>query len=267
MSIDPAHPAILVSMLVLGLCIGSFLNVVIWRVPQGMSLSRPPSHCPGCGNPLRPWQNVPVLSWLALRGRCAQCAMAISVRYPLVELACGGLFVVVALTRSAWELAPYATASAGMLALSVIDLDHFRLPDRVLGPTLALTVVGFGVAALLSDALGWAPMLRALLGAAIATGFVGAVHLVQPAGMGFGDVKLAALCGLILGWRGLGYVPIGLFGAFLLGAVVGVAVLAIGKGGRKTAIPFGPFLCVSALGVALVGDPLVDAIGSVLLDR
>lgn len=267
MSLDPVHPAVLMIMALLGLCIGSFLNVVIWRVPQGMSLSRPPSHCPVCETPLRPWQNVPVLSWLALRGRCAHCATAISVRYPLVEAACAGLFVAVALTRSAWELAPYATASAGMLALSIIDLDHFRLPDRVLGPTLALTVAGFGAGALLSETLGWAPLLRALLGAAIASGFLGVIHLVQPAGMGFGDVKLAALCGLILGWRGLGYVPVGLFAAFLLGAVVGVAVLAIGKGGRKTAIPFGPFLCVSALGVALVGDPLVEAIGSLLLGR
>ncbi|MFN0025773.1 MAG: prepilin peptidase [Acidimicrobiales bacterium] len=271
MRLDLAEPSTLILLAwlgLLGLCIGSFLNVVIWRVPQGMSLSRPPSHCPACGQPLRPWHNVPLLSWLALRGRCAHCATPIPVRYPLVEVGCAALFVLVGLTRSGWELAPYAIASAGMLALSIIDLEHFRLPDRVLGPTLALTLAGFCVAAVGSDAVGSAPLLRALVGAAAATALLGAIHLVQPAGMGFGDVKLAALCGLVLGWRGLGYVPVGLFAAFLLGAVVGVAVLAAGRGrGRKTAIPFGPFLCGAALGVALVGDPLVEAVGSVLLAR
>lgn len=250
----------------LGLCIGSFLNVVIWRIPQGLSVSQPPSYCPQCERRIRARHNVPVLSWVLLRARCASCGVRIPLRYPLVEVGCGALFAVVAATRHGWELAPYSVAAAGMLALSVIDLDHRRLPDRVQGPTSALCLGAFAIAVIFGGAPG-SQLARAGLGAAIGFGSLGLVHLIQPAGMGFGDVKLAGLCGLILGWRGLGYLPVGLFGAFLTGAVVGVAVLVLGSAGRKTAIPFGPFLCGSALAVALVGDPVVNALGDALLHR
>jgi leader peptidase (prepilin peptidase)/N-methyltransferase len=247
---------------VVGACIGSFLNVVIWRVPQGQSVSRPRSHCPGCRQPLRWWQNVPLASWLALRGRCHGCRMTISVRYPLVELAAAALCGWVAAARPGWELAPFALAALGMLALSVVDVEHHRLPDRVLGPTLALTFAGFAVAAAVTGEAG--QLGRAVLGAGVGVAALGLVHVAQPQGMGFGDVKLAGLCGLLLGWRGLGFVAIGLFGAFVLGAVVGLGLMASGRVGRRARIPFGPFLCASALGVAVAGGPLVSAAATLL---
>jgi leader peptidase (prepilin peptidase)/N-methyltransferase len=247
---------------IIGACIGSFLNVVIWRVPRGLSVSTPRSRCPGCEVPLRWWQNVPLVSWLALRGRCHGCRMAISPRYPLVELAAAALCATVAAVRPGWEVVPYSAAGLGMLALSVVDVEHHRLPDRVLGPTLALTLVAFAVGA---AATGRGDMLgRAVIGGALGVAFLGLIHVVQPNGMGFGDVKLAGLCGVLLGWRGMAFVALGLFGAFVLGAGIGVALMASGRVGRRARIPFGPFLCTSALGMALAGGPLASATASLL---
>lgn len=243
---------------VLGLCVGSFLNVVIWRVPQGLSVLRPGSRCVHCEAALSWSDNVPLLSWVALRGRCRRCGGPIAPRYPLVEASCAALFGIIAWRCAPWTVPAYAAAAAGLLALSVIDLEHRRLPDRVLGPSAALTVAALGAEALARrDA---APLLSAVVGAAIGLAAIGAIHVAKPDGMGFGDVKLAALCGLILGRQGAGFVGVGLFGAFVAGAVVGVALLA-GGAGRRTHLPFGPFLGGSALAVALFGAPLVHALG------
>ncbi|MGD9755379.1 MAG: A24 family peptidase, partial [Acidimicrobiia bacterium] len=130
--------------MLVGLCVGSFLNVVIWRVPQGMSVVRPGSQCPRCGASLHWRWNVPVLSWVALRGRARCCGAPISVRYPLVEAACGALLATVAWRCDPALVPAYGAAAAGLLALGVIDLEHRRLPDRVLFPTALLTAAGFG---------------------------------------------------------------------------------------------------------------------------
>lgn len=246
-----------VVLMLVGLCVGSFLNVVIWRVPQGMSVVRPGSQCPRCGASLHWRWNVPVLSWVVLRGRARCCGAPISVRYPLVEAACGALLATVAWRCDPALVPAYGAAAAGLLALGVIDLEHRRLPDRVLFPTALLTAAGFGAVAVSSGRTS--ELLGAVLGTVIGLLAIGLIHVAQPAGMGFGDVKLAGLCGLLLGWQGALYVPVGLFAAFVAGAVVGLVLLARGAG-RRTVLPFGPFLGAAALSVALFGSPLVDAV-------
>lgn len=243
--------------MMIGLCVGSFLNVVIWRVPRGQSVVRPGSRCVQCERMLTWRANIPVLSWVALRGRARCCGGPIPLRYPLVELACAALFGIVAWRCTPWTVPAYAAAAAGLLALAVIDIEHHRLPDRVLLPTAGLTILALGAEAAALGAL--APLASALLGAGIGLAAIGAIHVAKPDGMGFGDVKLAALCGLVLGRQGAGYVGVGLFGAFVAGAVLGVGLLAAGAG-RRTQLPFGPFLGASALGVALFGGPIVEAL-------
>jgi leader peptidase (prepilin peptidase)/N-methyltransferase len=242
---------------IFGLVIGSFLNVVIWRVPRGESIVTPPSHCPGCDTPIAPRDNIPVLSWALLRGRCRHCGTSISARYPLVELLTAALFAAVgARFADSWVLPSYLVLTAGLVALSAIDLDHHLLPVRVLYPVGliggVLLVIGSG----LEDE--WGAMGRAVLGALAAFLVFYAIHWISPGGMAFGDVRLSFLLGLFLGWLGWGYVAGGLFTGFLLGAVVGVALIALGKGGRKTKVPFGPFLAAGTMIFILVGAPIVD---------
>lgn len=243
----------------LGLLIGSFLNVVVARVPAGRSVVHPPSHCPECGRTLTWSENIPIVSWVVQRGRCRGCDTAISVRYPVVEASCAVLFAAVA-ARIGWhmDLAAHLVAAAGMLALAVIDLDTKRLPDKVLGPTTAATAVFLALAAFVDDR--WDDLGRGALGGV--AGFVAllVIHLAKPAGMGFGDVKLAFLCGLVLGWHGLAEVVLGLYGGFVLGAVVGVVLIAAKRVRFGRTIPFGPFLVAGTLGMVLLGEPLADAV-------
>lgn len=242
----------------LGMLIGSFLNVVIWRVPRGESVVQPPSACPACGHGIRPRDNVPVLSWLLLRGRCRDCGARISVRYPAVEAACGGLFAVFAARFGAdWELPAYLYLAAVGLALALIDLDTKRLPD-----VLTLPSVGVGAALLsLATVLGDHPgaLLRAFVGAFIVGAFYFVVWFVYPSGMGFGDVKLAPTIGAYLGWLSYGVVAVGVFTGFLYGALVGVGLMVLQKGGRKTKVPFGPFMLLGALTAILAGQPIWGA--------
>lgn len=242
----------------LGLAIGSFLNVVIYRLPRGESLSRPPSHCPACGAPIRPRHNVPVLGWLVLRGRCADCSAPISVRYPLVELVTALLFVGLAVRLDRLHLLAalpaYLYFAAIGVALSLIDLDLRRLPNRIVLPSypvLALLLAG----ATIADGDGWR-LVRALLAAGALFAFFFALAFAYPAGMGFGDVKLAGLLGLVLGYLSWSAVLVGAFAGFLLGAVIGLAVLASGRGNRKTALPFGPFLIVGTLIAVFAGSAI-----------
>jgi leader peptidase (prepilin peptidase)/N-methyltransferase len=244
-----------------GLCLGSFVNVVAWRVPRRESVNRPPSHCPACGHQLAWWENVPLVSWLALRARCHACHVRIPARYPLVELAgaaLGGLAATQGVAATPALLAGFTT----LLALAVIDLDVRRVPNAVLATGLALSVAGFvGAAAATGDG---GALARAVGGGALGVALLGAVHLAAPGGMGMGDVKLAGLCGLLLGWGGVRLVFAGLFAGFLLGAVVGVALLATGRAGRRTALPFAPFLAVGTVAVASLGpwlSPLVPTLG------
>lgn len=248
---------VVVACAALGLAVGSFLNVVIWRVPRHESVVTPPSHCPECDTQLAPAENVPVVSWLVLRGRCKHCGTRISPRYPFVELACALLWVLMALRFGAsWELPAYLVLSAALLALSIIDLDTFLLPNRIVYPLSVAMVALLAVPAVVDgegDAFG-----RALLGGLAAFGFFLGVHLVAPRGMGFGDVKLSFSLGVSLGWLSWGHVFLGLFLGFLLGAVIGVALIATGIRTRKDHVPFGPFLAAGTILAVLAGQPLLD---------
>ncbi len=234
----------------LGLAVGSFLNVVAHRVPAGESVVNPPSACPRCGTPVRARHNVPVLGWLVLRGRCFDCAEPISVRYPLVEAGTGLLFTLVALRLgiddAGLRLLPAYLAFAGLgVVLALIDLDVQRLPDAIVLPSYPVLAV-----LLLLGGDGPA-LLRALVGALVLGGFFLLVWLLAPGGMGFGDVKLAPLVGGVTAYLGWGTFLVGAFLAFLLGALAGVLLLAAGRAGRRSALPFGPFLVLGALSAVL----------------
>jgi len=242
---------------VLGLAVGSFLNVVIHRVPRGESLIRPGSHCPHCGTAVRPWQNIPVLSWLLLGGRCAGCRASISARYPLVELAAAALFIAVtARFGLAPELPAYLYLAAVSLALALIDLDVRRLPNSIVLPSY-----GVGAALLLAavSASGdWRAAIRGLLAMALLFALYLAIAYGYRGGMDLGDVKLAGVLGLYLGWLGWSSVLVGAFAGFLLGGVVGVALLATRRAGRRSALPFGPFMLTGALVAVFLTDPIAS---------
>ena len=242
----------------LGLAVGSFGNVVIHRLPRGESISRPPSHCPACGAAVRPRHNVPVLGWLVLRGRCADCGAGISVRYPAVESATALLFVALAVRLHRLHLLAalpaYLYFAAIGIALSAIDIDLKRLPDRIVLPSYPVLAVLLAGAAM-ADGDGWRLARAALAGAAL-FGFFFALAFAYPAGMGFGDVKLAGLLGLVLGYLSWSAVLVGTFAGFLLGALVGIVLLAGRRGDRKTALPFGPFLIAGTLVAIFAGNTL-----------
>lgn len=242
---------------IFGLLIGSFLNVVVWRVPRHESVVQPGSHCPSCDTELSALENVPVLSWAVLRGRCRHCGTHISVRYPLVELANAGLWVGLAFHFGrSWELPAYLALASGLIALSLIDLDHFLLPNRVLYPTGIITSVLLVLPAAFDDQ--WDALLRAGLGglAAFAVFFV--IHIISPRGMGFGDVRLSLVLGIALGWLSWGHVFLGLFLGFLLGAVVGMFLIVTKLRTRKEPVPFGPFMAAGALVAIFAGTQLLD---------
>jgi leader peptidase (prepilin peptidase) / N-methyltransferase len=243
----------------LGLLIGSFLNVVVHRVPRGESVVSPPSACPRCGTRISVRDNVPVLGWLLLRGRCRTCGVPISARYPLVEAGTALLFALVGL-RFAGDpvvLPAYLYLAAVGLALALIDVDVRRLPNALTYPSYPVALLLLGAAALAGASSG--SFLRALAGGAVALVLYLALVLAYPAGMGLGDVKLSGVLGLYLGWLGWGELALGLFLGFLLGGVFGVGLMLAGRGGRKSKVPFGPFMLLGALLAVLVGRPLVDA--------
>ncbi|GAA4380323.1 prepilin peptidase [Nocardioides caricicola] len=240
---------------VLGLLIGSFLNVVIHRVPAGLSLVSPGSACPACAHPVRAFDNVPVLSWLVLRGRCRDCAAPIAARYPLVELATGLLFVLVG-----WRFGPTPYAAAALvvtaagIALVMIDLDHRRLPFGVTGAMAVGTVVALGIDA---ARYGTAPVPTALAACALWLAVYGGIWLVTAGrGMGLGDVALAPVLGLALGWLGWGPALVGLGAGFAIGAVVGVVLVLAGRAAAGSRVPHGPFLVSGAALGMLAGGPL-----------
>lgn len=244
---------------VLGLAIGSFLNVVIHRVPRGESVVRPPSACPACGVLIRARHNLPVLGWLLLRGRCADCGEPISVRYPLVEAGAAVVFSAVTWRLLGLGLPGAVPAwlyfAAIGIALAAIDLDLKRLPSAIILPSYpVLAVLLAGSAWYHGD--GWS-LVRAGIGAAALFAFYFLLAALYPAGMGFGDVRLSGLIGGVLAYLSWGALVVGAFGGFLLGALAGVAVMASGKGGRKTALPFGPFMIAGALLALFVAEPVV----------
>jgi leader peptidase (prepilin peptidase)/N-methyltransferase len=239
----------------LGLVIGSFLNVVIHRVPRRESVVSPASACPGCGTAIRPRDNIPVLSWVLLRRRCRHCSAPISGRYPLVEAGSAALFAAMALRFGLDPVLPaYLYLVAVGLALAVIDLDCKRLPDALTLPSYPVAAVLLGAAALLGSDSG--SYVRALAGGAAMFALYFALCFAYPAGMGFGDVKLAGLLGMYTAWLGWSAWAVGLFLGFLIGGLFGILLIALGRGGRKTAVPFGPFMLLGALIGVLAGPEI-----------
>jgi leader peptidase (prepilin peptidase)/N-methyltransferase len=252
---------IVVLVAVTGLAVGSFLNVVIYRVPEGLSVLHPPSRCPSCGHQIRPWENIPVLSWLFLRGRCSGCGTRISARYPFVELLTGVLWLSMLWRFDiSWELPAYLYLVSVGVALAFIDLDHKRLPDVLTLPSYPVALLLLLLPAVLDDS--WDSYLRAVLAGVALLLLYGLLWFVYPSGMGFGDVKLAGVLGIYLGWLSWGLLVLGGFLGFLLGAVVGVALLALGRATRKTGVPFGPFMIAGTLIAVLWGQPIVDWYGA-----
>jgi leader peptidase (prepilin peptidase) / N-methyltransferase len=240
-----------------GAVIGSFLNVVAHRVPLGESLVSPGSRCPECEAPVKPYDNVPVVSWLVLRGRCRNCGTRISPRYPLVELTTALVFAAVVAVRGfdddlVLEL-PFVSA---LIALAAIDFDHKLLPNKIVYPLAAYGVI----ATLLVDR---DDLVENLIAGAGAFAFLLLAVIAYPRGMGMGDVKLAGAMGLYLG---LSIVP-ALLTAFLSGSVVGVIILAReGAAGRKKAVPFGVFLALGGIVGVLAGPELIDVYETNFLD-
>lgn len=241
----------------LGLVIGSFLNVVIWRVPRGESVVSPPSHCPACDTAIRPRDNIPVVSWLILRGRCRQCGTAISARYPGVEALTGLLFLTMALTLGlSAQLPAYLYLAAVGVALGFIDMDTKRLPNVLTLPSYPVLAGLLLIPAVLDD--DWSAYGRALLGGVALFGFYLVLALIYPAGMGMGDVKLAGLLGIALAWLGWSELLVGAFLAFVLGGLVGLGLMITRRAGRRSAIPFGPFMLTGALLGILLGAPIAS---------
>ena len=240
---------------ILGLAVGSFLNVVVYRVPLGRSVIRPASACPRCGAAIRPRDNVPVLSWLLLRGRCRDCAAPISYRYPLVEASTAVLFVAIVLRftvvqDAAWAIPAYLYFVAIGVALALIDLDVHRLPNAIVLPAYPVAAALLALASWGSG--NWSALVRAGFGGVALWVFYFGLLLVKQGAMGFGDVKLAGILGAYLGWLGWGALIVGAFAAFFVGGLFSVGLLLAGKAGRRTAIPFGPWMLIgAAVGIAV----------------
>jgi leader peptidase (prepilin peptidase)/N-methyltransferase len=243
--------------LLLGLVLGSFANVVVARVPAGESVVRPGSACPACRAPIAARDNVPVVSWLLLRGRCRACRARIPARYPLLELGTAGAFAAVGARVGAdWALPAYLLFTWTLLVVAVIDARTRRIPNRLTYPLTPALLALFALAALLDGEP--AAALRALLGGLAAFAALLALALVSPRGMGMGDVKLAGFVGVGLGYLGWGHLLLGVFGAFLLGGTIALVLLAARLRGRGDLLPFGPYLAAAALVAVLAGRPLID---------
>jgi len=249
---------VIVFVALLGLVIGSFLNVVAWRVPNGVSIVRPPSACPQCGHTIRGRDNIPVLSWLLLRGKCRDCGAPISIKYPIVEAVTAVLFVLVLLKFGLGiEFLAYAYLAAIAVVLTVIDLEAHRLPDVIVLPAYPVLVVLFAAESLVTG--DWWPLATAAIGGAILFVLYFVAAIAYPGGMGFGDVKLAGVLGIALGWLGWGPLVVGAFAAFLIGGITGILLIAVRKSGRKTGIPFGPFMFAGAFVGIAVGAQIWDS--------
>ena len=237
----------------LGLIVGSFLNVCIYRLPRRESVNWPGSHCTACNRPLSWYENVPIISWLVLRGRCRTCGERISVVYPLVELITAVLFVA-GYAIYGWSplLAVRLAFACAMVVLFAIDLRHHLLPNVITVPGI---VIGFLLSLFLPP--GWRASLIGLIagGAVLFAIAEGYYRLRGVEGLGMGDVKMLSMIGAFLGWK-LMLVTL-ILGSFA-GSLIGVGVIALGRGGMKAALPFGTFLAVGALTAAVVGDPLVE---------
>lgn len=240
----------------LGLIFGSFLTVLVHRVPRGESIVRPRSRCPACGTQLRGVDNIPLVSWLALRGRCHACKARIPAIYPLTEVGTAALFAAVALRfDDVWVAVMLAPFLGTLLALAVIDARTRKIPNRIVYPALVIAPPYLVVARL---AGGDVDLVDAGIGLLAYGGGLLVIALIAPKGMGMGDVKLAALIGLVLGSLGLQYVAVAAGLGILFGGV-GALVALLGGAARKQAIPFGPFLVAGAVVAAFAAPGIADA--------
>lgn len=242
---------------IFGLIIGSFLNVVAHRIPTGGSVVSPPSACPSCGHAIRPKDNIPVVSWFALKGRCRDCGEPISVRYAVVEATTAALFVAaVFVVGTTWVLPAYLWFIGVTVAVTLTDLDHKLIPNRILFPGTAV-----GAALLLAGAIfdgDLAGFGRGVLGAVAYFGILLIIALIAGGGFGFGDVKLGFFLGLFLAYQSWGVLVVGAFLSFLLGGVVSILLLVLRIKGRKDAIPFGPYMVLGAYLALVVGKAVTD---------
>jgi leader peptidase (prepilin peptidase)/N-methyltransferase len=237
-----------------GLVVGSFMTVAVHRLPKGESVVSPRSRCPSCGAEIGARDNIPVLSWLLLQGRCRRCGERISVEYPLVELATAGLVVLAAIRYpNPWHAVLVGGLLALMPGIALIDLRHRIIPNRLMYPSLLVFPVVIVLARFVGEA---ADPARAGIGLLLYGGILFVVAVVS-GGMGMGDVKLAALIGLVLGSLGLRFVGVAAGAAVALGGLGGLVALAMGRG-RKSAIPFGPYLAAGAVVAGLWGEEIAS---------
>ena len=273
MILDVGLAGVLVAIIaVLGLVIGSFLNVVIYRVPAGISISTPSSACPICHQPIRSTDNIPIVSWLVLRAKCRGCGTPISSRYPLVEAGTAIFFTVVAVVALSGSLgtANARTAVSGALvliaflyfaaitvALGLIDIDTHTLPNRIVLPAYLVAVVLLVTASVVDGR--YEALLRAGIGMGGLWLAYAAMAFAYPGGMGFGDVKLAGVVGILLGWSGWGALAVGALAAFILGGLYAMALLVLRRANRKSGIPFGPWMLAGAWTGIGVGNTVFPA--------
>lgn len=232
---------------VFGSLVGSFLNVVIYRIPLKRSIISPPSACTGCGMRIKGYDNIPVLSWLLLRGQCRSCKATISTRYPIVELSTGVFFGIVA-----WKfhgsalslLIAFLYLAAVSIALALIDLDTHTLPNRIVIPSYFVGILLLGATGLISG--NHNALFRALFGMTALSLFYFGMALIYPGGMGMGDVKFAGVLGLFLGYLGWDVLLVGAFAAFVLGGIFALGLILLRKANRTSGIPFGPWMLAGA---------------------
>src|SRR2546422_9725286 len=247
------YPFDYVFVFMLGTLFGSFANVCIYRLPQRLSIIFPGSHCPSCQEALRPWQNIPVLSYLLLGGQCARCKTVISLRYPLIELSNGLLYVFLYYQyHLSMQTVVFALLTTTLLIVSCIDLAHTIIPDAI---TLPGVVVGLGTSLWLTPV----GIHNALLGVVLGGGLfllmaVLSIVILKREGMGGGDIKLIAMLGAFLGWQA---VLVTIFLAAVLGASVGLTLILVRRKGRREPLPFGPFLAIGALLAMVWGDTIL----------
>ena len=239
----------------IGLIVGSFLNVVAYRIPLGMHVTRPPSACPGCGHPIRPTDNIPVLSWILLRGRCRHCGMRISLRYPLVEAGTAVLFgLTAALIGSKAVLPAYLWFAALVAVLVVVDLDTKRIPNRILYPGTVVAIVLLAIGGWIDGDLG--AVGRGVAGGAIYFAFLLLLALLARGGFGMGDVKFGFLLGTFAAHRSWESLAVAAVMAFLVGGVISIVLLVLRRAGRRDTIPFGPSLAIGVVVGIAAGGPI-----------
>ncbi|KAF0185560.1 MAG: leader peptidase (prepilin peptidase) / N-methyltransferase [Nitrospirae bacterium] len=255
-----------VIIIVFGLLVGSFLNVCIHRIPREQSIVSPPSACPGCGSRIRPWDNIPLISYfILLRGKCRACESPISLRYPLVEAANAALYFYTFMHFGpGWHLPLLWLFVSAMIVIICIDIDFQIIPDVITLPGMPLGL--FAASFLLPDpfltfrttgggaAFEIVGISNSLIGLALGFGLFYLIALLSRGGMGGGDIKMMGMVGAFLGWKG---VLLTTFIGSLTGALVGIALMAASKAGRKTKIPFGPYLALGSLISLFFGAPIL----------